>query len=238
MTFRDRYFEALGLLPEAEKDKDRRAAALERAHDIRKFEIELYWKRATYFWAFQAISFAALGLSIKDGEPHIRIAFLGAATLGAITGFTGWLTAKGSKFWQENWEAHVELLEEPAGEGRLTQVVITQGARPFSVGRVNQGLLALIALGWAGFLVVAACPWLTGRVKGLSEAHQASFSFGLVLFCGAWLFFAKRSRLAGRTLATGETNWASYPPDKRAKRVRLIWRDPVGGRPPSEGSSA
>lgn len=26
--------------------------SLEKAHDIRKFEIELYWKRATYFFAF------------------------------------------------------------------------------------------------------------------------------------------------------------------------------------------
>ena len=26
--------------------------ALDKAHDIRKFEIELYWKRATYFFAF------------------------------------------------------------------------------------------------------------------------------------------------------------------------------------------
>ncbi|RCU08872.1 hypothetical protein DVA78_18575, partial [Acinetobacter baumannii] len=26
--------------------------ALDKAHDIRKFEIDLYWKRATYFFAF------------------------------------------------------------------------------------------------------------------------------------------------------------------------------------------
>lgn len=26
--------------------------ALNQALDIRKFEIELYWKRATYFWTF------------------------------------------------------------------------------------------------------------------------------------------------------------------------------------------
>src|SRR5712675_537808 len=109
---------------------------LPRSLGVRKFEIDLYWKRATYFWAFQAISFAALGLSIKDGEPHIGIALLGAAALGALTGFTGWLTAKGSKFWQENWEAHVEMLEGPAGEGRLTHVVIMRGSPAFSVSRL------------------------------------------------------------------------------------------------------
>ncbi len=32
--------------------------ALELALEIRKFEIELYWKRATYFWAFITIALA------------------------------------------------------------------------------------------------------------------------------------------------------------------------------------
>src|SRR5258705_6442151 len=31
--------------------------AYEKAWDARKFEIDNYWKRATYFWAFQAASF-------------------------------------------------------------------------------------------------------------------------------------------------------------------------------------
>jgi hypothetical protein len=31
------------------------------ALDIRKFEIELYWKRATYFWTFIGATFAAYG---------------------------------------------------------------------------------------------------------------------------------------------------------------------------------
>ena len=32
--------------------------ALEHALDIRKFEIDLYWKRATYFWTFIGATFA------------------------------------------------------------------------------------------------------------------------------------------------------------------------------------
>src|SRR5258708_36720775 len=35
-----------------------REEALKHALDIRKFEIELYWKRATYFWTLIAASFA------------------------------------------------------------------------------------------------------------------------------------------------------------------------------------
>jgi hypothetical protein len=97
MIFCDRYFETLGLDPEG--DKTSLAIALERAHDIQKFA-----KRATYFWAFQAISPAALGLSIKDGVTRIEFVLFGAAALCALTGFTGWLTAKGSKQTYHEWQ--------------------------------------------------------------------------------------------------------------------------------------
>lgn len=40
------------------KDENIKKEALKQALDIRKFEIELYWKRATYFWAFIAATFA------------------------------------------------------------------------------------------------------------------------------------------------------------------------------------
>lgn len=47
-----------------EKESDTRAGrALALALDIRKFEIDLYWKRATYFWAFIAAAFAGYALT-------------------------------------------------------------------------------------------------------------------------------------------------------------------------------
>jgi hypothetical protein len=232
MIFRQRYFEALGLDP-GEKDEEEHkklAAALGRAHELRKFEIELYWKRAAYFWAFQAISFAALGLSIKEGAPRVGVVLLGAAALGALTGFAGWLTAKGSKFWQENWEAHVEMLEEPAGEGRLTQVVICRDTQALSVSRINQMLLGLIALGWLALLVIAACPWLKDSIKGASIAYQATGLLCIVVLVGTAVSFTNRSRLAGRAFTVGGTDWVPYPRPKKARGL-LIWRDQVGGRP-------
>jgi hypothetical protein len=36
-------------------EKDKRYVALQTALDVRKFEIDLYWKRATYFWPFIAL---------------------------------------------------------------------------------------------------------------------------------------------------------------------------------------
>jgi lipopolysaccharide export LptBFGC system permease protein LptF len=39
--------------------------ALNHALDIRKFEIELYWKRAAYFWTFIAAAFAGYFLLLN-----------------------------------------------------------------------------------------------------------------------------------------------------------------------------
>lgn len=38
--------------------------AYKTAMDVRKFEIELYWKRATYFWTFIGLSLAAYGAAL------------------------------------------------------------------------------------------------------------------------------------------------------------------------------
>jgi len=39
-------------------DRHKTERALQHALDIRKFEIDLYWKRAAYFWAFIGAAFA------------------------------------------------------------------------------------------------------------------------------------------------------------------------------------
>src|SRR4029077_3033597 len=103
-NFREQYFRALGLNPGKKRDESKIAKALERAHELRKFEIENYWKRATYVWAYQAVAFAALGFLFKDGKIPVLEFVAVPAGLGAVTALAGWLTARGSKFWQQNWE--------------------------------------------------------------------------------------------------------------------------------------
>lgn len=49
--------------------------ALDIALDVRKFEIELYWKRAGYFWAFIAVCFTAYfaALSVLNKYLYVDI---------------------------------------------------------------------------------------------------------------------------------------------------------------------
>lgn len=163
------YFEALGLADTARDagNPAKKENALARAHQLRAFEIDNYWKRATYFWSFQAIAFALLGFVLNDGKTLDQIEIIQIpAALGAISAWVGFLSARGSKFWQENWESHVDMLE-PSSEGRLTQVIWSNGVRSHSVSRLNQAFMALLTLGWIFTMIYASFSWARACIGSL-----------------------------------------------------------------------
>jgi len=140
--------------------------ALAYALDIRKFEIELYWKRATYFWTFIAAAFAGYGLTYEtaNSEPWLSVLFAG---LGIVFSFAWYLVNRGSKFWQSNWERHVDILEDMT-LGPLYKVVavtddnfsrnqLTSPAQ-FSVSKINQILSVFVSAIWLLLLVRALLP--------------------------------------------------------------------------------
>ncbi|NLY12364.1 MAG: hypothetical protein GXZ10_01970 [Gammaproteobacteria bacterium] len=151
----------------AQKESDSRAGrALGYALDIRKFEIELYWKRATYFWAFIAAAFAGYALTYKtaDSEPWLSMLF---AALGLVFSFAWYLVNRGSKFWQSNWERHVDLLEDITLGPLYKIVAVTQdnsGNNPlispaqFSVSKINQILSVFVAAVWLLLFVRSLLP--------------------------------------------------------------------------------
>ena len=111
--------EYLNLFPQnKKKSEDMRHMALKEALDVRKFEIELYWKRTGFFWAFITVIYTALFHVIcKYVDCPCRYAFfkpviLSLAALGVFFSVAWHMVNKGSKFWQKNWEMHVSLLEE------------------------------------------------------------------------------------------------------------------------------
>lgn len=147
--------------------------ALDRALDIRKFEIELYWKRATYFWTFIAATlagFVAIQASSSAAKADLSVLL---CNLGIVFSF-GWLCAnRGSKYWQENWENHVDMLEDPVN-GPLYKVVLSRGRpkelkewlvhlltgpSPISVSKVNQLISLFVTLMWIGLLFYSLPPF-------------------------------------------------------------------------------
>jgi hypothetical protein len=142
-----------------EKNNSKVEDALKQALDIRKFEIDLYWKRATYFWTIIGVIFAGYFLLIKsDGlVTNPNLMFL-VNCIGFIFSLSWWLVNRGSKFWQNNWERHVDLLED-AVTGPLYKRVIQTGELNwfkihkeynYSVSKINQLLSFYVTMVWLG----------------------------------------------------------------------------------------
>jgi hypothetical protein len=87
--------------------------ALDLALDIRKFEIGLYWQRTAYFWALITAAFA--GYFAVLGSDHLQdrdyLAFI-LSCIGLVFACAWYLVNRGSKYWQENWENHVDMMED------------------------------------------------------------------------------------------------------------------------------
>ncbi|PWJ61965.1 hypothetical protein SAMN05720473_11342 [Fibrobacter sp. UWB15] len=146
--------------PISDTSKSKKEKALEMALDTRKFEIELYWKRATYFWAFIALAFTSFFL-VADAENMDKILKnelqVIISALGIFLSVCWFLANKGSKYWQENWEFHVDLLEDEimgplykttkSYKGRKNFLLPWKSYK-FSVGKINMMLSATMIIFW------------------------------------------------------------------------------------------
>ncbi|MDQ4086840.1 MAG: hypothetical protein M3177_02310 [Pseudomonadota bacterium] len=193
-----RYFKRLAL--PVREGSEAHKAALARAHELRKFEIENYWKRSSYFWGFQLVSFGALALTAKDGQFHPPIVLV-VSVLGALAALTGVLSARGSKFWQANWEGHVDFLET-AVEGNLHTTALVDKEISFSVSRVNERFLEVLLVGWALAFVSAASTLVFPQLLNLDHLTASLIQIGapFVSFVvgASWLIVGQKSRLRGR----------------------------------------
>lgn len=78
----------------------------EKILELRKFEIENFWKRALFFWGIIAIIYAGY-FSMKSEDYPIIIALVGFLFNVIFS-----LSIRGSKYWQENWETRASEYEK------------------------------------------------------------------------------------------------------------------------------
>ena len=146
---------------------DKKKEAIKLALDIRKFEIELYWKRATYFWTFIAVTFAALGTIQTSNVENSTDLSVFICCLGIVFSVAWLCVNRGSKFWQENWENHVDMLEDDV-YGPIYKIVlkrlkttnkmeklehIINGPSPISVSKINQIISLYVSILWIFCLI-------------------------------------------------------------------------------------
>ena len=190
--------------------KDWQKSALGYALDIRKFEIDLYWKRAAYFWALIAASFAGY-FALQNVEPQKRSgpSIFIIACIGLVLSFAWYLVNRGSKYWQENWERHVDVLADKT-VGPLYRTTLARQkwwyifkpheAFPFSVSRVNQVVSLFITVLWAG-LAARAFPFLQAYRPSQEAQYWVMAGFtALSLLFLLWLAWP-RSKGAPRQIS-------------------------------------
>ncbi len=233
----DTYFMTADL--ESVGGTDAHKAALNRAHSIRQFEIDLYWKRANYFWLLQAAVFAAIGFTWKGDTNAPNILPVGLACLGVVTAVAGYLASHGSKFWQRNWEHHIDMLETKF-EGSLYKIVYVSPSGPkWSLTGLSETLGASFITFWVLVLLAAT---LRVNPSWNLDYHQISSPTVIELqtvacwvFAGFWSFklMQQKSGITG-----DRVNYTSEPeesddqqatsefPRKRAATSYLIRREP------------
>ena len=143
--------------------KDREKEVLNRALEIRRFEIDLYWKRAAYFWAFIGATFAGfLAIQASEAVNKQDLSVI-LSCLGIVFSFAWFCVNRGSKFWQENWEKHVDVLEDKV-DGPLYKIVLSRnvddykwtdkvrdmitGPSALSVSKINQLISLYVFILW------------------------------------------------------------------------------------------
>ncbi|WNC72723.1 hypothetical protein RGQ13_01710 [Thalassotalea psychrophila] len=124
--------------------------AFNKAWEARNFEIEMYWKRATYFWAFIASTFVGYFALVgsdnyqkHDNYAHVDVYII--ICIGFVLSYAWLLTNIGSKSWQRHWEVHVDLLEDKF-TGPLYKIVHPK--ETYSVSKINEIVSAVFTAVW------------------------------------------------------------------------------------------
>ena len=181
-------------------ESERQNRALEYALDIRKFEIELYWRRATYFWTLIAATFAGyLALASASSKPLLL--FL-VGCIGLVLSLGWYLVNRGSKYWQTNWERHVDCLEDEFIGPLYKTTISNQQFRffrfwdgyPYSVSKINQLISLFVFMVWLGIAIASfltlICPSFMSSDGTWTRVVAWLLGATTILFVGALFWLA------------------------------------------------
>lgn len=124
------------------------------AVEARQHEIGLFWRRALFFWGFIGSAFIALTVTYSD-HPFLAIA---VSCFGLLCSVCWSLVNRGSKYWQEAWEAKVAREEEKSIGILFEEIEKEQNkgcwlsGKRFSVSRLAIALSDFVAILWLSML--------------------------------------------------------------------------------------
>lgn len=208
--------------PFSNLDSETKKELFKTALATRNFEIDLYWKRTTYYWTINAAIFAAYFFLLNKSQSKDSIPIIttfAVNSLGLIFSLAWYLTNKASKFWQINWEKHIEALEDdiigPLFKTTLRykdyatfkRFITPSQAYPFSVSKINSLLSLFVFCLWAIFWVSFA--W-----------HSFSISPSEIFSVNTFIFFSTIITLIS-FLILGQTGINIWPISKRHTKTKM-----------------
>ena len=178
-------------------NRDRVKNALDKAWEIRNFEIELYWKRATYFWAFIATIFigffAVLGSqhlssNLKIISLNINTILLLISSFGVIFSFAWVFVNEASKFWQENWEKHIFKLEFEYYGNIYKELSEESNRSHYSVSKINLFVSIFVLTIWLLIFICCFIYSLTSALLKIICSISFVTIFDLIIFVITGIF--------------------------------------------------
>jgi hypothetical protein len=171
----------------SELDKKRFDAAVEAL----QFEIDLFWKRSLFYWGFVGAAFVAFASS-HGTKPGLAII---VASFGVVCSLSWSMVNRGSKYWQEFWEAEVGNVEDAVtgvlfkGHGHLQDKGLWLSARRYSASKLTIGLSDYVCILWLVILltecsILLGWPHLGIRTKSLLIIGFAVFSICYAVMLG------------------------------------------------------
>jgi hypothetical protein len=133
--------------------------AYDKAHSIRNFEIELFWKRASYCFTIIAALITLCGvlastyfkpdISERDHNLLLLIAFI--SFLGVVFTIMSHFMMVSSEYWKRNWELHISMLE-PLFSGKIYSTHLVSSENRTSISRMLLLFFMAIYVCWLAIL--------------------------------------------------------------------------------------
>jgi hypothetical protein len=166
------------------------------AVQTRNLEIELFWKRSLFFWGF--ISAAFIGYAaLRQSEVRTLL-----ACFGLVCSFAWTLVNRGSKYWQEAWEAKVERFEFPVTGVLFAEEEAAQShkgcwlsGRKYSVSKLAIALSDYVCCLWLVIVVSEGIrPYIPGYVQPwLRQTGITLFVIFSAVYAVLLLIFGRKS---------------------------------------------
>ena len=166
-------------------------AALKEAIETRKLEVDLYWRRASYFWTLSTVAFTGF-FALQTSERAPATSLLIVSCVGFLFSLAWLLASRGAKHWQANWEAQVEMLEDTVIGPLFKTNVNAAGSiwnpfvsYPFSVTKINQLLSLFLSIVWLVLIVQSfhgAGLGFTGTLTAAGAVLILTVIFAVLMF--------------------------------------------------------